>query len=54
MTVVMILDYVGCWIIEKVLKQAFSDFRPKDIAIRRPDQIKSRRRRRTGENAGGE
>ncbi len=40
MTTVMILDYAGCWIIEKTLKWAFSDFRPKDIAIRRPDQLK--------------
>lgn len=45
MTAVMILDYVGCWIVEKVLKQAFSDFRPKDIAIRRPDQIKAEEER---------
>lgn len=45
MTTVMVLDYVGCWIIEKVLKQAFSDFRPKDIAIRRPDQIKAEEER---------
>lgn len=40
MTAVMIVDYIGCYIIEKVLKNLFSDFRPKDIAIRRPDQIK--------------
>jgi cation-transporting ATPase 13A1 len=40
MTVVMVLDYVGCWLIEQVLKWAFSDFRAKDIAVRRPDQIK--------------
>jgi manganese-transporting P-type ATPase len=39
LTVVMVLDYAGCWIIEKVLKSLFSDYRPKDIAIRRPDQI---------------
>lgn len=39
MTTIMILDYCGCWIIEKVLKQMFSDFRPKDIAERRPDQL---------------
>lgn len=44
-TSVMVLDYVGCWIIEKVLKNAFSDFRPKDIAIRRPDQIEREERR---------
>lgn len=41
MTSVMVVDYVGCYIIEKVLKRAFSDFRPKDIAVRRPDQIKA-------------
>ena len=40
MTAVMILDYAGCWIIEKVLKAAFSDFKPKDIAVRRPEQLK--------------
>lgn len=40
MTVVMILDYAGCWIIEKSLKWAFSDYRPKDIAVRREDQDK--------------
>ena len=39
MTAVMIVDYVGCYIVEKVLKAAFSDFKPKDIAERRPDQI---------------
>ena len=40
MTAVMIVDYVGCWVIENGLKRAFSDFRPKDIAVRREDQIK--------------
>ena len=40
MTVVMVLDFAGCWVIEKVLKAAFSDFKPKDIAIRRPEQLK--------------
>lgn len=39
MTTTMIVDYVGCWIVERVLKWAFSDYRPKDIAIRRPEQI---------------
>ena len=41
MTTVMIVDYVGCFLVEKVLKRAFSDYRPKDIAIRRPDQLKA-------------
>lgn len=40
MTVTMALDYVACYVIEKGLKWAFSDYRPKDIAIRRPDQDK--------------
>ncbi|EEP75374.1 P-type ATPase [Uncinocarpus reesii 1704] len=39
LTSVMILDYAGCWLIEKGLKRFFSDYKPKDIAIRRPDQI---------------
>ncbi|KAL8732420.1 MAG: hypothetical protein Q9166_002820 [cf. Caloplaca sp. 2 TL-2023] len=40
MTAVMVVDYIGCYVIEVALKTAFSDFRPKNIAIRRPDQIK--------------
>lgn len=39
MTATMIIDYVGCFVIEKVLKALFSDYKPKDIAIRRPDQL---------------
>ncbi|KAL2066314.1 hypothetical protein VTL71DRAFT_2385 [Oculimacula yallundae] len=39
MTITMIVDYLGCWVIEKTLKMAFSDYKPKDIAIRRPDQL---------------
>ncbi|KAL1986101.1 hypothetical protein VTN96DRAFT_6998 [Rasamsonia emersonii] len=39
LTTLMILDYAGCWVIENVLKRLFSDFRPKDIAVRRPDQL---------------
>lgn len=41
MTAVMIVDYVGCYLVENVLKRAFSDYRPKDIAVRRPDQLKA-------------
>ncbi|KAK5175521.1 putative cation-transporting ATPase 1 [Saxophila tyrrhenica] len=40
MTTVMALDFVGCWVIEKALKLAFSDYKPKDIAVRRPDQLR--------------
>lgn len=39
LTTVMVVDYAGCWIVEKVLKTLFSDYRPKDIAERRPDQL---------------
>jgi manganese-transporting P-type ATPase len=39
MTATMVIDYVGCYIIEKVLKALFSDYKPKDIAVRRPDQL---------------
>ena len=49
LTVVMALDYVGCWAIEKGLKVAFSDYKPKDIAIRRPDQLKREEERRVQE-----
>ncbi|KAK5135668.1 hypothetical protein LTR08_004969 [Meristemomyces frigidus] len=45
MCIVMVLDYAGCWIIEKVLKALFSDFRPKDIAVRRPDQLEREKKR---------
>ncbi|KAH8688338.1 hypothetical protein BGZ61DRAFT_353149 [Ilyonectria robusta] len=40
MTAVMVLDYGLCFIIEVVLKKLFSDYRPRDIAERRPDQLK--------------
>ena len=51
MTMVMIVDYIGCYIIELVLKAAFSDFRPKNIAIRRPDQLEAEETRRKRERA---
>ena len=40
MTALMVIDFVGCWVIERGLKAAFSDYRPKDIAVRRPEQLK--------------
>lgn len=49
MTVTMVVDFVGCWIVEQVLKRAFSDFRPKDIAVRRPDQVEREEARRREE-----
>ena len=49
MTTVMIVDYVGCFIIEKVLKHLYSDFRPKDIAVRRPAQVRVEESRKAKE-----
>jgi cation-transporting ATPase 13A1 len=46
MTATMIIDFVGCYVIEKVLKALFSDFKPKDIAVRRPDQLAREEQRR--------
>ncbi|KAK0266807.1 putative cation-transporting ATPase 1 [Friedmanniomyces endolithicus] len=51
LTSVMVLDYVGCWAVEKVLKTLFSDYRPKDIAERRPDQLERQRIREEEEQA---
>ncbi|PNS21020.1 Manganese-transporting ATPase 1 [Sphaceloma murrayae] len=38
LTGTMILDFGACYIIEKGLKNLFSDFKPRDIANRRPEQ----------------
>ncbi|KAJ5888551.1 ATPase P-type K/Mg/Cd/Cu/Zn/Na/Ca/Na/H-transporter [Penicillium taxi] len=54
LTVLMIFDYGGCWLIENVLKHLFSDFRPKDIAVRRPDQLKREVERKAKEQAEAE
>ncbi|KAI1079244.1 hypothetical protein F5B20DRAFT_544165 [Whalleya microplaca] len=51
MTAIMIIDYVGCWLIEVVLKRLFSDYRPRDIAKRRPEQLERERIRKEGEKA---
>ena len=39
MTLVMAGDFAACYVIEKVLKKLFSDYRPRDIAVRRPEQL---------------
>lgn len=39
MTASMVLDYALCYVIEKSLKWGFSDYRPRDIADRRPEQL---------------
>ncbi|KAJ5760448.1 ATPase P-type K/Mg/Cd/Cu/Zn/Na/Ca/Na/H-transporter [Penicillium odoratum] len=54
LTVLMAFDYAGCYVIENVLKHLFSDFRPKDIAVRRPDQLKREAERKAKEEAEAE
>ena len=49
MTLAMVFDYGACYTIEKVLKWAFSDYKPKDIAVRRPDQDKRQHEREVKE-----
>lgn len=52
LTVLMVFDYGGCWLIENVLKHFFSDFRPKDIASRRGDQLQREATRKSVEQLG--
>ncbi|KAF9893174.1 hypothetical protein FE257_012589 [Aspergillus nanangensis] len=49
LTVLMTIDYAGCWVIENVLKRLFSDFQPKDIAVRRKDQLEREAARKAQE-----
>lgn len=49
LTLVMVLDFVGCWLVERVLKSAFSDYQPKAIAVRRPDQLEREEKRKRDE-----
>lgn len=46
LTLLMIVDYCGCWVVEYFLKRSFSDYQPKAIALRRPDQLAREERRR--------
>ncbi|PGH09453.1 cation-transporting ATPase 13A1 [Blastomyces parvus] len=49
LTALMLADYAGCWLIENLLKRYFSDYRPKDIAVRRPDQLAKEEERKRKE-----
>ena len=46
LTSLMVIDYCGCWVVERVFKQLFSDFRPKDISIKRKDQEEREEKRK--------
>lgn len=48
-TMVMILDFGACWLIEKGLKWGFRNNKPKDIALRRPDQLEKEYARKAEE-----
>ncbi|KAM5491138.1 putative cation-transporting ATPase 1 [Microsporum audouinii] len=50
LTLTMILDYVGCWLVENLLKSNFSDYKPKAIAVRRPDQLAAEEKRKMQED----
>ena len=52
MTGLMVIDFVGCYVIEVVLKHLYSDFRPKDIAVRRDDQLRAEKSRKAKEASG--
>lgn len=54
LTLLMAVDYAGCWLIENLLKHFFSDFRPKDIAVRRPDQLEREAERKKKEQMEAE
>jgi cation-transporting ATPase 13A1 len=51
LTVVMLIDYVGCWVCEQGFKFLFSDYKPKDIAVRRKDQLEFEEKRKREEAA---
>jgi cation-transporting ATPase 13A1 len=53
LTALMVADFAGCWVVEQIFKSLFSDFRPKDIAIKRPDQVErdDRRKKELAEKA---
>ncbi|KAH9871013.1 hypothetical protein J1614_006587 [Plenodomus biglobosus] len=48
-TSIMALDFIACYVIEKGLKWGFSDNKPKDIAVRRPEQLKKEAERKAVE-----
>ena len=48
-TTIMAFDFIACYIIEKGLKYFFSDNKPKDIAVRRPDQLERENARKKEE-----
>ncbi|KAF2668470.1 cation pump, Ca2+ pump [Microthyrium microscopicum] len=54
LTVLMLVDFVGCWVVEQIFKLSFSDYRPKDIAVRRKDQLEREEKRKAEEREAEE
>jgi hypothetical protein len=49
LTASMIIDFIGCWVIEQVCKYLFADLEPKSIVTRGRER---RERRRAAEELG--
>ena len=54
LTVLLLIDFIGCWAVEQFFKYLFSDYRPKDIAVRRKDQLDREMKRKADEAAAEE
>jgi cation-transporting ATPase 13A1 len=54
LTTLMLVDYIGCWLVEQGFKRAFSDYKPKDIAVRRKDQLEREEARKREEREAEE
>jgi cation-transporting ATPase 13A1 len=46
LTGLMLVDYIGCWVVEQLFKYLFSDFHPKEISMRRKDQLEREEKRK--------
>ena len=44
LTAAMIIDFAGCWVIEKVCKHLFADLEPKPMVTRGRERREERRR----------
>jgi cation-transporting ATPase 13A1 len=44
LTSVMVIDFVGCWVIEKLCKRLFADLEPKPLVTRGRERREARRR----------
>ena len=56
LTSVMVADFAGCWVIEKLCKYLFADLEPKPLITRGRERREARRRleARAAEVAAGE